>query len=34
MFLVKLPFWDEEMHFAQKQKLFKKLRAIVKPMKK
>ena len=34
MFLGKLPFGGENMHFTQKQKLFQKLGAIVKQMKK
>ena len=34
MFLGKLPFWGEKMHFTQKQKLFQKLWAIVKRIKK
>ena len=34
MFLGKLPFLGENMHFTQKQKLFKKLGAIVKQTKK
>ena len=34
MFLGKLPFWGQKMHFTQKQKLFQKLLAIVKQMKK
>ena len=34
MFLGKLPFGGEKMHFTQKQKLFQKLWAVVKQMKK
>ena len=34
MFLGKLPFWGQKMHFTQKQKLFQKLWAIIKQMKK
>ena len=34
MFLGKLPFWGEKRHFTKKQKLFQKLGAIVKHMKK
>ena len=34
MFLEKLRFWGEKMHFTPKQKLFQKLWAIVKQIKK